>query len=360
MNSQLESSPLTSSALTPRPDFKQQLSETLYWIRGIAIVLVVMGHVIGFDRNYGMREHYHSPLSWLGWFGDGINTIHMPTFLIASGLATDLLSRGGGSFRSFFMQKVPRLLLPLICWAPPFFIFQSLVKHHPIDIGSVWAAIVEPYEIFWFLHALIFAVIFRFLCHKLLPSKGTYFGIATMLMVGSFFPPLNSFVVYLYWNFFFALGVILSKFLPKLHEWLQRQAQWVLILLMLVCFIIIIETKLMLPLTSQLLIVRLCTGMPGFVLLYLACGLSKRMTDRLALSIIHAKLSYLGMMSMVIYLFHGYFTRLSSLIITQFGGQIPPIGYFVILSSAGIVAPLLLNALILKRNPILAYITGGK
>ena len=340
--------------------FKQQLSEALYWIRGVAIGLVVIGHVIGFDRTYGMRKYYDSDLSWLGLFGDGINTIHMPIFFIASGLATAFFSRGVGSYKSFFIQKLPRLLLPLVIWAPPYFIFQSLAKSNPIDLTSLVLSIFEPYEIFWFLHALIFAITFHFLFSKLTSSKWLYFGVSAVLTGLSLFPPFNSFETYLYWNIYFAIGIVMAKKMPVADRWLQQQPLWMWFSLIICCISIVIETKLQLPLLSQLLIVRLVTGIPGFVLLYLICGLSRRLADRIAYPAIHLSLVHVGTLSMVVYLFHGYFTRFSALILAKFSPGITPIGYFLILSTMGIGGPLLFNFFILKRSSQLSYITGSK
>ena len=341
-------------------EFKQQLSEALYWIRGVAIILVVIGHVIGFDRAYGMRKYYDSDLSWLGLFGDGINTIHMPIFFIASGLATAFFSRGVGSYKSFFTQKLPRLVLPLIIWAPPFFIFQSLAKNRPIDFTGLVLSIFEPYEIFWFLHALIFAAMFHFLFSKLTSSKSIYFGTSVVLTGLSFFPPFSSFETYLYWNIFFAVGIVMATELPVADRWLNRQPLWLWFSLILLCVSVVTTTKLQLPLLSQLLMVRLVTGIPGFVLLYLMCGLSRRLANRIARPSVHSSLVHIGTMSMVIYLFHGYFTRFSVLILTKLSPGMIPIGYFLILSITGIGAPLLLNVFILRRSSPLSYITGSK
>ena len=82
----------------------------------------------------------------------------MTTFFIVSGLTTAIFSRPASSYQKFFTSKISRLLIPLICWTPPFFIFQSLVKGRPIDLLSVVNSVIHPYEIFWFLHALTFAV----------------------------------------------------------------------------------------------------------------------------------------------------------------------------------------------------------
>jgi fucose 4-O-acetylase-like acetyltransferase len=344
----------------PSSNFEEQLSETLYWIRGVAIALVVLGHVIGFDRDYGMRQQYNSDLSWLGILGDSINTIHMPAFFIASGLATSFFSRRLESYGAFISTKLPRLLLPLVCWAPPFFIFQSLAKGQPVNLESVLSSIYEPYQIFWFLHALIFAVTFRFLTRKLQCSQWVYFGLSVILMVLSLSPSFGAFLIYGYWNFFFAVGIVMSSLLPIVDPWLQARSRWKKAGIMLVCITIIMVAKSSLPSPSQFFVLRLITGIPGFILLYTACGFSKRVSDRMALPILHRSVIDLGVMSMVVYLFHGYFTRFSSLMMTKLLGPIPPIGYFLILSTMGIAAPLILNVWILKKNAFLSYVTGGK
>ena len=252
------------------------------------------------------------------------------------------------------------MLLPLVIWAPPYFIFQSLAKSNPIDLTSLVLSIFEPYEIFWFLHALIFAITFHFLFSKLTSSKWLYFGVSAVLTGLSLFPPFNSFETYLYWNIYFAIGIVMAKKMPVADRWLQQQPLWMWFSLIICCISIVIATKLQLPLLSQLLIVRLVTGIPGFVLLYLICGLSRRLADRIAYPAIHLSLVHVGTLSMVVYLFHGYFTRFSALILAKFSPGITPIGYFLILSTMGIGGPLLFNFFILKRSSQLSYITGSK
>lgn len=74
----------------------------------------------------------------------------------------------------------------------------------------------------------------------------------------------------------------------------------------------------------------------------------------------HAAIHYIGAMSLIVYLFHGYFTRFSSIAIAKLPGHVLPLGYRLILSVLGIGGPLLFNHFILKQNRILSYVTGGK
>jgi peptidoglycan/LPS O-acetylase OafA/YrhL len=335
---------------------QKEISEVLYWIRGVAISLVVIGHVIGFDQNYGMRQLYNSNLGVLGAIGDTVNTIHMTTFFMVSGIATAIFSRPASSYRKFFTGKIARLLIPLVCWAPPFFIFQSLVKGREITPLSVLQSVIQPYEIFWFLHALMFAVTLRYLFEKLRLPNALYFGSSAILTLLSFHPFLQPVDIYIYWNGFFALGVVSVGWIYHLEAFLQKKKTALLVLSVLVLSVFVGVVSHFLPPSEYHSIPRLFNGIPGFLLFYITYHLSQRTLHNSA----HAALHYIGAMSLIVYLFHGYFTRLSSIIISKTAGQILPLGYLAILSIVGIGGPLLLHHLILRHNRVLSYVTGGK
>ncbi len=335
---------------------QKEISESLYWIRGVAISLVVVGHVIGYDQNYGMRKLYDSDLGLIGAIGDAVNTIHMTTFFMVSGIATAIFSRPVSSYQKFFTGKLLRLLVPIVCWAPPFFIFQSLVKGRPIDLLSVVNSVVRPYEIFWFLHALIFAVTLRYLFEKFRLSNALYLGFSAVLTLLSMHESFQPFDVYLYWNGFFALGVVSVGWIYQLEAFLQNKKTSILLLSAIVCLIIVAIVSQLLPTRIYYNLPRLINGIPGFLLFYITCHLSQRILQKSA----HAAIHYIGAMSLVVYLFHGYFTRFSSIVLAKLPGQILPLGYLFVLSVLGVGGPLLLNHFILKQNRILSYVTGGK
>ena len=340
-------------------DFKtlqKEISESLYWIRGVAIALVVVGHVIGFDQNYEMRKLYDSDLGLIGAIGDAVNTIHMTTFFMVSGIATAVFSRSVSSYQKFFTSKLLRLFVPIVCWAPPFFIFQSLVKGRPIDLLSVVNSVIHSYEIFWFLHALTFAVTVRYLFEKFRLSNSLYFYFSAFLTLLSMHKDFQSFDVYLYWNGFFALGIVSVGWIYQLEAFLQTKKTSVLLLSAIVYLVIVAIVSHLLPTRIYYNIPRLINGIPGFLLFYITCHLSQRILQKS----VHAAIHYIGTMSLVVYLFHGYFTRFSSIILAKSPGQILPLGYLLTLSILGIGGPLLLNHFVLKQNRILSYVTGGK
>lgn len=246
--------------------------------------------------------------------------------------------------------------MPIVCWAPPFFIFQSLVKGHPIDLLSVVNSVIHPYEIFWFLHALTFAVTVRYLFEKFRLSNSLYFCFSAFLTLLSMHKDFQSFDVCLYWNGFFALGVVSVGWIYQLEAFLQTKKTSVLLLSAIVYLVIVAIVSHLLPTKIYYNVPRLINGIPGFLLFYITCHLSQRILQKS----VHAAIHYIGAMSLVVYLFHGYFTRFSSIILAKSPGQNLPLGYLLTLSILGIGGPPLLNHFVLKQNRILSYVTGGK
>jgi Acyltransferase family len=343
--------------------FKKHLSEDLYLIRGIAIAMVVCGHVIGFDRNYGMRQLYNSDLAWLGWIGDLINVLHIPVFLIASGIAAHLFSRKQLGYRQFFQSKFQRLLVPLVVWSPCYFIFQSLIKGRAITPLGVLQAAVQPYEIFWFLHALIFAVTFRFICSRLWKQLTPYYMISFFLAIISWHPQLDWLVTYTYWNLFFIFGFAVAPALEQLNKKIESCNPYVLLIILLLSLLVLVSVKQLFPKDLLLYIARLINGPIAFFILYFGLEFGRKHQRRRGNFEVKLIVRQVGALSMAIYLFHGYFTRLAAVVImkaTQSTHLLPPEVHFLILSSAGIVLPLLLHRFVFQRSSLLMYLTGGR
>ena len=217
-------------------------------------------------------------------------------------------------------------------------------------------SVIHPYEIFWFLHALIFAVTVRYLFEKCRLSNALYFGFSAFLTLLSMHKDFQPFDVYLYWNGFFALGIVSVGWIYQLEAILQKKKTIVLFGSAIVCLAIVAIVSHLLPTRVYYNSPRLINGVPGFILFYISCHLSQRILQKSA----HAAIHYIGAMSLTVYLFHGYFTRFSSIVLAKLPSQIPPLGYLLILSVAGIGGPLLLNHFVLKQNRVLSYVTGGK
>ncbi|MGI2906715.1 acyltransferase family protein [Tolypothrix sp. VBCCA 56010] len=330
--------------------FKKNLSESLYLIRGVAIALVVIGHVIGYNRDYGMRQIYNSDLSPLGWLCDLINTFHMPIFFIASGVAFAVFSNKNTTLKKFVSSKFEKLIIPLICWAPIYFVFQSLSKGKQFNFLDIVKATVFPYEIFWFLHALIFATLLSFICFKYFQSNLVYFSVSILLFILGFG----------YWNLFYAFGVFIASYLEKIRLYLEK--------LPFLIFVIFIAGITTMVLTKYFIAVnniensRIINGPIAFLSMYAVTNSREKiLLPKQLENLRHAVATsfvYLGAASMIIYLFHGYFTRGTILFITKF--LVPnPIFYFIVVSFMGILGPIILYKFLLSKSKIFIYSIGG-
>lgn len=345
-------------------NFKAALSEDLYVIRGLAIVLVVVGHVIGYNRDYGMRKVYNSDLSVLGWIGDLINTFHMPLFFMASGIAFAVFSNKDTTYIKFARSKLEKLLIPLICWAPIYFIFQSLSKGKSFSLPDVVNSVVYPYEIFWFIHSLIFATILSFICFKLFKSQLIYFGISILLFIICAY--LNNQLVYIWWhwNIFYAFGVFLSPYLYRIHLKLETLPLPINILMGSLCLTVLLAAKYFIKISSSGFdFLRLINGPTAFLLLYIILESGKNPVVSKTISKIKGSLlnniAFIGKISMVVYLFHGYFTRSAIMIVTKILGRPEAIIYFLVVGLIGVLGPIVLYQLLHNRSKFFRYSIGA-
>jgi len=345
-------------------NFKASLSNDLYFIRGIAIVLVVAGHVIGYNRDYGMRQLYNSDLSVLGWLCNFINTFHMPVFFIASGIAFAIFSKKDISYVKFLRSKLEKLFIPLICWAPIYFIFQSSYKGKSFSLLDVINSAVYPYEIFWFLHALIFATFLSFLCFKVFKSQLIYLGISISLFIICIYLNNNLIYIWWHWNIFYAFGVFIAPYLYKIRLKLEMVSLPIRVLIVALLMMVMLAARELIEISnSGIDLVRLINGSLAFLLMYIMlCSattivLSKRATELIQS---YAKyVVYLGKISMVVYLFHGYFTRTTVMFIVKVLGRIEPILYFMIVSSLGVLGPVILYQILQNKSKAFMYSIGA-
>lgn len=122
-------------------------------LRGIAILLVVMGHVIGVDGKGGMQV---ADDSLFRYFYDLFANIRMPLFTVISGWVYALHPVGRGETSLFLRKKVRRLLFPLIFVGTTYFLIQYLIPgtNTKAPLASIWRIYIFPYTIYWYLPAL--------------------------------------------------------------------------------------------------------------------------------------------------------------------------------------------------------------
>lgn len=129
---------------------KNRAIETL---RGAAILLVVMGHVIGSAPDGGMKIDF--PSGWR-YFYLCIVYIQMPLFTAIAGWVYALKPTEGVFWGRFVGTKFKRLLIPMAAVSTLYFLVQYLTPgtNSKELLGDIWQIYVFPYTIFWYLQAL--------------------------------------------------------------------------------------------------------------------------------------------------------------------------------------------------------------
>jgi fucose 4-O-acetylase-like acetyltransferase len=351
-----------SSAMRTNASFKSHLSQALYFIRGIAIVLVIIGHVIGDDKNNGMRKMYTSDILGLTWISDFIYTFHMPVFLMVSGVAFAVFSKKDSSYLEFMQSKLKRILFPLLCWAPPFFLFHSLSQGKQFYLLDIIKAVVLPYSMFWFLHALIFASIFSFCFFKFFKSPYLYLLVSIILFFISLFVPELFISFYFHFNIFYALGVFIAYCLPEIYLILERLSLNYIFLILSFCLITMLAVKQFMTPNYQW-IVPIINGIIAFAFLYIVIGTYNKIkfsfeSNNKLLQLLIDNILYAGKMSMVIYLFHMYFATITRIFLVKGFNITEPSLHFIIGCSTAYLGPIILYKLLQKRSKAFMYSIG--
>ena len=128
------------------------MSERKRWIdicRGIAIVLVVMGH-IGNAYNGNLRILH-----------DVIYFFHMPLFMFISGYLGSYSK--GKSFEENCKRKIVAYVVPYVTFSAVYWFFKMLgsaVVNNPTDFKELLLIPIYPISFMWYIYALLFIVFF--------------------------------------------------------------------------------------------------------------------------------------------------------------------------------------------------------
>lgn len=195
---------------------KKDLSiETL---RGIAIVMMVAGHVIGASTETGLRVQDDSRLRY---FYTSFEYLRMPLFTVISGFIYSLRPVESGRLLDFLRGKARRILFPLIAVGTLHFLVQQIIpgtnfKH---EIEDIWRIYFFPYEHFWFLQAIFLIFVFIGLIDhfNLISSPKKWFIVLLLTALVRSFMPYFQGNFYCYKGFlnllpFFVLGCGIKRY----------------------------------------------------------------------------------------------------------------------------------------------------
>ncbi|MFM7426695.1 MAG: acyltransferase family protein [Elainella sp.] len=333
---------------------KREMSKILFTIRGMAILFVVIGHVIG-ESTSGIRQLYPDSAG-LAQIYDFIYTFHMPIFFIASGLSFALFSYGrSSSLGGFLVSRFKRLLVPLLCWAPAYFILRCVTGQAEFTVSALLKAIFIPDFIFWFFHALFLISVISYVILRY-GSTAIYFIASILLLLISFL--LDGMIsAIFYFNFFHAVGFLLGWELQQADHLpfssLKQPALMAVIGVTGVTMLAVfwgLEEKFY-------SVAKLLNGLIGFGLLYWVALFGN--LNRL--SVQHSKImnwfGHLGRISMSIYLLHVLFGSVARMVLVKLG-VMAPILQLTLGVVIALLGPVALDTLLRPRLKLFLYSIG--
>jgi fucose 4-O-acetylase-like acetyltransferase len=332
----------------------QRASKNIFIIRGFAIFLVILGHVIG-DRDSGIRQLYSTDLMRLAQVYKFIYTFHMPIFFLASGFSFIVLSRSKHNLLDFIVSRARRLLLPLLCWAPIYYIFRSVTGKKEFSFFGLLQSVISADFIFWFFPAIFFASILGYLCLKRLNSWLLYGAISFLLFSISFYFQ-SSISVWCYFNSFYFLGCVLGLYLLN-HPKKINFPIWLALMLILT----ILPTSFYLEgILLSPPVTKFISGLSSFVFLYIMVDARPIFFNpdfaNSFFNTVEDIFSRFGEISMSVYLLHVIFSSCTRTLLAKCGILDPSI-QFIVGFSMSALGPFVIHKL-LHKNSLFLYSIG--
>lgn len=323
-------------------------------LRGLAILLVVIGHVIGSAPDGGMKIDFPSPWRYLySW----IDYIQMPLFTAIAGWVYAIRPIHRNTMKSFFEKKICRLLVPMAVAGTIYYLVQYIVPgtNNKGSLANIWRIYVFPYTIYWYLPSLFIMFLFVAIIdiRKWAEQLQSWFVCVLMAYLGVIFlkevlpssiPNLFSFKGAILQFPYFMIGVGVNRFFWKLFSG-HLKGEYILFA---ITGIVLLQFEWFYPLSSNHLYQSL---QPVWVMASLFLLLHQRYSSKL--------LTWLGSYAYVIYLYHGFGTSGGRILLSRLGvhAEIP---VFLFATSIALLFPIIMGKLGQKRKLTRLLIFGTK
>lgn len=355
MRLQEEGTPQKAEGLSDVPQGSQRRlnkkNPNVETLRGVAIILVVLGHMIGNTGTGGMRVSDDSIWRYLYY---SLEYIRLPLFTVISGWVYASNPIRHGSESRFLLGKAHRLLLPMYVMGTLLFLFRMVIPgtNTTPQIETLPRNLIFPYDVYWFLFSLfLIFVTISILDRKAFFQKPTGW-LLTLLCAFIFLyisenlldpvPNVFSFKGAAYLFPFFLLGIGIYRFQTSLFN------DKVIFFVLLAFIASFIAQQLAwfgyFPMKEKHSIVGMTLGICGAVLLF-------RLKPKNNLLI------RIGGFAYGIFLFHVFFTGGSRIILTKLGIENQLLVLILGVISA-IALSILVELIISKSNTLRFYFLG--
>ena len=322
---------------------KKAKDDGIETLRGLAIILMVAGHVIGASSSSGLRVADDSLLRYLYY---ATQFLRMPLFTVISGFVYSLRPVKSDQFIPFVQGKVRRILLPFLTVSTLQYFCRAYSPNvnRPLSLDHIGRIYIYPFDHFWFLQSifLVFLTVGLLDHFKLIQSFRPWLASFLAAIVATLtvprFTAIFGFNGYLYLLPYFLLGCGLCRF-PKAFRY--RSVTSVAAAILFVGLILqqmawFRSWSIDLHRTSVLALV---IGIPAGVLL-----ISYRSSS--------PWLARLGTYAYGIYLFHVFGTAGARILLTRLGVDSQLLLLMASLFS-GLALPIVLERVVLSRTSVL-------
>jgi glucan biosynthesis protein C len=190
----LSTAPADPPSAPPPIGAVREKDNAIETIRGLAIILMVAGHVIGDYPDTGMRVADDSTYRYL--YKSTVN-IRMPLFIAIAGFVYAMRPIVAGGSAEFLRKKVRVILVPFATAATIQYAFRASVPgiNHTVEWREIWQAYVFPFDQFWFSQVMFSIFIVTTVAERMhLLSDVRRWSLALAVTVAAaFFPPPVSF-----------------------------------------------------------------------------------------------------------------------------------------------------------------------
>ncbi len=337
--------------------YKMTKVASIETLRGITIVLVVIGHVISSVIAGGNRINDHSIYHY---FYDLFLNIRMPLFTVISGWVYALHPVQKGDFPIFMRKKVRRLLVPLWVVGSIYFLLQAFTPgtNRSVELADMWRIYVYPYTLYWYLPALFllfFSAAWLDIYKKMdVPKKWGIVMLISLLLclaekchvIPENTPNLFAFRNAFYLAPFFYAGIAFCRFRDVLFS--GHKKQFYLVLLLLGVFLQ--QCSYFMPDVLQWY--EKCQ-LPIFIGLFsCACLIVQPYKNSFFI--------WLGKYAYTIYLFHGFGISATRIFMKKVWGIQSNDLIFVIAVIAGVFLPILVEKICIRVGILRMLFLGKK